>query len=99
MGILDVFSFKTAASAIFTKENFVYILTLAKDEIIAKAKENVAGFVKKAQVDIVIQNAIDKLVANCKNKLVLCIINQIKKAVPSITQLVYDFLKARVDSL
>lgn len=101
MGIFDVFSFKKQAKLIFTKENFVYILTLAKEEIIARAKEEIEGRVKKAQVDLIIQGAIDKLVEKCgvTNKLVLLVIDQIKKAVPSVTQLVYDFLKAKVEEL
>ena len=99
MGIFDVFSFKSAAKMVFTKENFVYILTLAKEEIIARAKEEIEGRVKKAQVDLIIQGAIDKIVSDCKNKLVVWVVDQIKKSIPSITQLVYDFLKARIEEL
>ena len=99
MSIFDVFSFKSAAKSVFTKENFVYILTLAKEEIIKRAKEEIDGCIKKAQVDSIIQNALDRLVADCNNKLVIFVVDQIKKAVPSVTQLVYDFLKARIEEL
>ena len=99
MGLFDIFSFKSAAKLVFTKENFVYILTLAKEEIIRRAKEEIEGRIKKVQVDIIVQGAIDSIVKDCKNKLVLWIVSQIKNAVPSITQLVYDFLKERVEAL
>ena len=101
MGIFDVFSFKKQAQLVFTKENFVYILTLAKDAIIDRAKENINGWEKKEQVDTLIRKAIDTLIAKHKvtNKLVLWIVDRIKEAVPSITQLIYDFLKAKIEEL
>lgn len=101
MGIFDLFSFKKVTEAVFTKENFVYILTLAKKEIIARKKEEIEGRIKKAQVDLVVQGAIDNLMMkyNVTNKLVLWLISQIKKAVPGITQVVYDLLKEKVEEL
>jgi len=101
MSIFDLFSFKKQAQLIFTKENFSYILNLAKNEILKRAKEALEGYIKKAQVDLIVIGAIDKIISNYSitNKLVLWIIDSIKKVIPDVTQFIYDSLKAKIEEL
>ena len=101
MGLFDVFSFKKEASKVFTKEAFTEILELARIKITDLAKANFPGEEKKRQVDLVVVARIYEKVeeANIKNKLVLWLIDKLVDLVPRVTQLVYDFLKERVENL
>ncbi len=101
MGLFDVFSFKKEASKVFTKEVFTEILELARIKIAELAKANFPGPEKKQQVDIIVVNRIYEKVAeaNIKNKLVLWVIDKLIDLVPRVTQLVYDFLKEKVENL
>lgn len=101
MGLFDVFSFKKEATKIFTKEIFVEVLELARIKITDLAKENFPGEEKKRQVDLIVVARIYEKIEelNIKNKLVLWLIDRIIDIIPRLTQLVYDFLKEKVESL
>ena len=65
------------------------------------AKANFPGEEKKRQVDLVVVARIYEKVeeANIKNKLVLWLIDKLVDLVPRVTQLIYDFLKEKVENL
>lgn len=99
MSIFDVFSFKKEAVKVFTAENFAAVMEKAKEEIIKQVDKKIAGSEKKTLVDNVVIAKIREFRNTCKNKLVLWVIDQIIKVVPTVTQLIYDFLKAKVENL
>jgi hypothetical protein len=99
MSIFDIFSFKKEAAKVFTAENFKAVLETARVEIIKQAKENIPGPEKKILVDNIVIVKIREFRNSCKNKLVLWVIDQIIKVIPSVTQLVYNFLKEKVENL
>lgn len=99
MGILDIFTFKKEAATVFTKENFAAILEKAKEEIIKQVKENIPGVEKKTIVDNAVIFKVKVFRDTCKNKLVLWVIDQLIKIIPTVTQLVYDYLKAKIENL
>lgn len=101
MGLFDLFSFKKEAAKVFSKEAFVEILELARIKITEFAKENFPGEDKKRQVDLIVLARIYEKVeeAKIKNKLVLWLVDRLMDIVPRVTQLVYDFLKEKVENL
>lgn len=99
MSIFDVFTFKKEASGVFTKENFAEVLQFAKEKIVEQAKAKIPGIEKKIAVDNAVIVKIREIRSTCKNKLVLWLIDQIIKVVPTVTQLIYDFLKAKIENL
>lgn len=99
MSIFDVFSFKKDAAKVFTKEAFTAVLERARVEIIKQVKNNVPGPEKKRIVDNVVILKVREFRSACKNKLVLWVIDEIIKFIPAITQLIYDFLKEKVENL
>lgn len=99
MGLFDIFSFKKEGKAVFTKEVFKEVLETAKDAIIKMAKENIPGQEKKKQVDSLVITKILIMTANVKNGLVIWVINRIVDLIPVVTQLIYDFLKAKIEEL
>ena len=99
MSILDVFTFKKEAVLVFTAEKFAAVMETAREEIIRQAKSKLPGQEKKVLVDNVVIAKIREFRNNGKNKLVLWIVDQIIKVVPTITQLIYNFLKEKVENL
>lgn len=99
MGIFDIFTFKKEAEKVLTKENFAIILETAKREIIFRTKSVLPGPEKMELVNNVVIEKIREFRKTCKNGIVLWIIDQIIKVVPTVTQLVYDFLKEQVENL
>ena len=99
MGLFDIFSFKTQAAKIFSTENIVALLTLAKNKIIEQAKEQIKGEEKKIIVDHAVIEFIKNKVKDCKNKIVLWLVDRLMEAVPKFTQLIYEFVKARIENL
>lgn len=99
MGIFDIFTFKKEASTVFTSENFSAVIKKAREEIIKQIKSNIPGPEKKVLVDNAVIFKIRELRSTCKNKLVLWIIDQIIKVIPTVTQLIYDFLKEKIENL
>ena len=74
-------------------------MELARAEIVRQAKEKVPGPEKKLIVDQVVISRLNAWKDECKNKLVIWVIDQIIKVIPTVTQLIYDFLKEKVESL
>ena len=100
MGLFDVFSFKKEGVKVFSKENVKHILETAKEEIIKQAVESYAGEEKKKIVDGVVITKINVLKETYpKNKLILWLLDRIIDVVPTITQLVYEFLKEKIENL
>lgn len=99
MSIFDLFTFKGEIKKVFTKENLLSILDLAKAEIIKQATSNLLGIEKKKVVDEVIRVRIECIKEDCKNKFVLLILEKIEDAIPIITQNIYDNLKAHIENL
>ena len=99
MGIFDVFTFKKDLGSAFSKENISAIFQIARKEIIEQAKKNIPGPEKKAIVDEIIIHKIESLKFSCKNSIVLGIIDKVIEVIPLITQLIYEFLKEKVEEL
>lgn len=99
MNIFDIFTFKKEGAKVFSREHFKEILEAARQAIISQVKANLAGSEKKKIVDEFIVVKILSYGNGCRNKAVLWILNQVVLAVPTITQLVYDFLKEKVENL
>lgn len=100
MSIFDIFSFKKEAAKVFTKENFSAVMEKAREEIIKQVKNTeLLGPAKKVLVDNAVIFKIREFRSTCKNKLVLWIIDELIKIIPTVTQLIYDFLKEKVENL
>lgn len=99
MGLFDVFSFKKEAQKVFTKENFNIVLTTAREAIVSFVDKEILGSEKKKRVDEIVVAKIIELTINVKNGLVLWVIDKLIDLVPVVTQLVYNFLKEKVENL
>lgn len=101
MGLFDVFSFKKESSKVFNKEVFSEVLEEARELIIAFAKEKMPGEEKKKSVDSILTEKINFKITelNIKNKLVLWLVDQLIGLLPKVTQLIYEFLKEKVNNL
>ena len=99
MGLFDLLTFKKEATAVFSKENLNALLEAARHAIIEQVKEHYPGPEKKAKVDLIVIAKIEELKAKVKNKYVCFIIERIEDITPRLTQLVYDFLKEKVENL
>lgn len=99
MGLFDVFSFKKDVTAIFCKENLNKILETARVAIIEQAKEHFPGAEKKSRVDFIVLAKIAEIKEGVKNKYVRFIIEKIEWITPRLTQLIYEFLKEKVENL
>lgn len=101
MGLFDVFTFKKDGKKVFSREVFKEVLENARENIIEQAKKNITGQEKKQRVDEVVAHFIHAKIATLevKNGLVLWLIDRVISLVPLITQLVYDFLKQKVENL
>ncbi len=99
MGLFDVFTFKKEAVKVFSKENIVATLNLAKEKIVEKAQEAIAGNEKKEIVDKIVIDFIKEKAKVTNNKVVLWFVDKVIEIIPSITQTVYDFLKERIENL
>ena len=100
MSIFDIFTFKKEATKIFTKENFSAVMNKAREEIIKQVKNTeILGPAKKVLVDNAVIAKIREFRSTCHNKLVLWLIDKFIIIIPSITQLIYDFLKEKVENL
>ncbi len=99
MGLFDIFSFKKNAGKVFSSENIIGLFNLAKDKIIEQAKAKIPGEEKKIAVDYLVIKYIESKIENCTNKYVLWLVEKLIAEVPKITQLIYDFLKAKIENL
>ena len=101
MGLFDLFSFKKDGRKVFSREVFKEVLEQARESIIEQAKKNIPGQEKKQAVDEIVVQFIRAKIATLevKNGLILWLIDRIIELIPLVTQLVYDFLKEKVESL
>ena len=99
MSIFDLFTFKKDAEKVLTKENFVAVMKRAREEIIKQVKNNIPGPEKKRIVDNIVILKVREAKEGCKNKVVLWVIDKIILVIPAVTQLIYDFLKEKVENL
>lgn len=99
MSIFDVFTFKKQAQNVLTIANVKDVLGTAKEAIINQAKAKIPGQEKKEAVDLIVTTLIQNKTKGVTNGLLLWVISLILKAIPTITQLVYDFLKQKVENL
>lgn len=100
MSIFDIFSFKKEASKIFTKENFIHILKTAESTIIEQSKDVIKkGSEKKFIVDEKVIASINILKDSCKNGLIKWLLDRIIDIIPTVTQLIYEFLKEKIENL
>lgn len=98
--ILDVFTFKKEGVKVFSKENFKHILETARAEIINQAKERIPGVEKKLIVDRIVIAKVNVLKETYpKNKLILWVLDRIIYVIPTVTQLIYEFLKEKIENL
>lgn len=99
MNIFDVFSFKKSFSEVFSKENFASLFDLAKEQIIAKVKEEYPGQQKMDEVVEKLMEFIDKHMTS-KNGIVIWVVeNILKPNVRAIAQEIYCNLKRIVEGL
>ena len=99
MGLFDVFSFKKEAQKVFNKENFITVLATAREAIVSFVDKEILGSEKKKRVDEIVVAKIIELTINVKNGLVLWVIDKLIDLVPVVTQLIYNFLKEKVENL
>ena len=101
MGLFDAFSFKKDGVKVFSKEFFLDVLKEAREQIVEFAKKNMPGEEKKRNVDLILIAKIYAKVTEfgVKNKLVLWAVDKFVDFLPSITQLVYEFLKEKIENL
>lgn len=102
MSIFDVFSFKKEANKVFTKENFTHILETTRLAIIEQAKDVTKkgkGAEKKFLVDEKVIASINILKDSCKNGLIKWLLERIIAIIPAVTQLIYEFLKEKIENL
>jgi 5-methylcytosine-specific restriction endonuclease McrBC GTP-binding regulatory subunit McrB len=100
MSVFDIFSFKKEAGKVFTKENFVHVMETAKNAIIEQAKDTTKkGVAKKFIVDEKVIKSINILKDSCKNGLIKWLLDRIVDIIPTVTQLIYEFLKEKIENL
>ena len=72
----------------------------ARLAILEQAKDKVAkGYQKKFIVDEKVIATINILKDSCKNGLVIWLLDRITDTVPTVTQLIYNFLQEKVENL
>lgn len=101
MGLFDVFTFKKDGKKIFSKEVFKEVLEESREKIVEQAKAKIPGEEKKSIVDKAVIAFIQAKVKTLevKNGLVLWLVNRIIGLIPLVTQIVYNFLKEKVEAL
>ena len=99
MGLFDVFTFKKEALKVFSKENILNTLTLAKNKIIEQIQNNIPGVEKKEVVDKIVIEFIREKSKVTNYKVVLWFVDKLIEIKPSVTQMVYEFLKERIENL
>lgn len=101
MGLFDVFTFKKDGKKIFSKEVFKEVLEESREKIVEQAKAKIPGEEKKSIVDKAVIAFVQAKVKTLeiKNGLVLWLVNRIIGLIPLVTQIVYNFLKEKVEAL
>lgn len=101
MGLFDIFTFKKDGKKIFSKEVFKEVLEEARDRIVEQAKATISGEEKKAIVDKFVIALITAKIKSLeiKNGLVLWLTDRVIGLIPLVTQLIYNFLKEKIENL
>ena len=99
MGLFDVFTFKKQAAEIFSKENVNKFMSTARAAIIEQIKANCPGPEKMYIVVGILKDFVTDRTSKITNKLVIFLANQLLVVIPIIAQLIYDFLKEKVENL
>lgn len=99
MSIFDLFTFKKEAIKVFSRENFTNILNAARSAIIEQAKAKISGAEKKFIVDEQVISKIKTIQESCKNKILVWLLDQFILIIPTVTQLIYNYLKEKVENL
>lgn len=99
MGLFDLFSFKKEAQKVFNSENLNTVLRTAREAIISFVDKQILGSDKKKRVDEIVIVKIIELTADIKNGLVIWLVDRLIDLIPIVTQLIYDFLKEKVENL
>jgi hypothetical protein len=86
---------------VFSREVFKEVLEEARKEIIEQVKKVIPGEEKKAIVDERMRALIRKKVKDLevKNGFILWLVEKIIELIPLVTQLIYNFLKEKVEAL
>lgn len=71
----------------------------AKEKIVEQASEDLAGYKKKEVVDALVVRGLKALSEKLASPLLTVIIDYLILRVPTMTQKIYDHLKARVDGI
>ena len=101
MGLFDIFTFKKDGKKVFSKEVFKEVLENARNKIVEQAKAAISGEEKKAIVDKFVIAFITAKIKSLeiKNGLVLWLVDRVIGLIPLVTQIVYNFLKEKVEAL
>lgn len=99
MSIFDIFTFKKEGKSVFSKETISDVLTTARNAIVEQAKKAIPGQEKKDTVDIIVTRKVQQYYDACTNGIVRWVIDQFIKAIPTVTQIIYDRLKEKVENL
>ena len=101
MGLFDFFTFKKDGKKIFSKEVFKEVLEEARERIIEQAKAAISGEEKKAIVDKFVIAFVQAKVKSLeiKNGLILWLVDRVIGLIPLVTQIIYNFLKEKVEAL
>lgn len=94
----SIFNFKTKSAETFNKDSLAVLADFIKATIINRIGTELSNAEKKVAVD----NAVTNFVRNSfksDNVFVQFLIEKLIEAVPLITQIVYDFLKDRIEGL
>lgn len=99
MSIFDLFGLKSKLQKVFSKENIEEVINTAKEAIISKVPSEEEGAQKKAYVDSVVKNLLLTKASAFSGVTRWLVADLLTAVVPTITQLIYDHLKAYIDKL
>ena len=91
--------FKKEGKSVFSKDTISDVLKTARDAIVEQAKKAIPGQEKKDTVDIIVTRKVQTYYDACSNGIVRWVIEQFIKAIPTITQIIYDRLKETIINL
>jgi predicted nucleotide-binding protein (sugar kinase/HSP70/actin superfamily) len=100
MNILSVFTLKSSAKEVFSRDTLESFLDFAKDKIVSYVKDkDLAGAEKKAKVDASCEEWIKTHLHSNNSILNWCIDNIIVALIPTATQAIYDYLEDFIKGL
>jgi len=97
--MFSLLTYKSNVQKIFTKENFLNLCEFAKKMIVKYVdEENLLGADKKTNVDNAVIEYIAKYFVS-NNTIVSFLVQLLIKFEPTLTQIIYELLKKKVDGL